>query len=85
MFQRDGTEAAEQPNLFEQNILDRFFVDPDDKWKNKRKTEIYGEKASQLFFQAAQQGDAHAQVNLGQNFKIGRNGMPQDNTEAYYW
>ena len=43
------------------------------------------EMASRWHFLAAQQGEAFAQVNIGQNFEIGRDGMPQDDAEAYYW
>ena len=53
--------------------------------ENERTVKLNNEMASRWFLRAAQQGDGFAQVNLGRNFQIGRNGMPHDNAEAYFW
>lgn len=79
-------ELAENPALFKQNIIDRFLeYSRKDGEKDKRAAKLYHEMASRWFFRAAQQGEVSAQVNLGQNFKMGRYGVPQDDSEAYYW
>ena len=43
------------------------------------------EKASRWMLRAAQQGHPIAQANVATNFLTGRDEMPQDFAEAYYW
>ena len=46
---------------------------------------IKSEMAARLFFHAAQQDYAVAQVNIGRRFEKGLDGVPQNSEEAYYW
>ena len=54
-------------------------------YKNGKGVRKNLEKATRLYFQAAQQGQILAQVNVGKFFEEGVGGVPQDNEEAYYW
>ena len=72
------TKAAEQNYAPAQNNLALMYQNGQGVNKNL-------EKATRLYFQAAQQGHIVAQVNVGKSFEEGVNGVPQDNAEAYYW
>lgn len=78
-------KAAEQGTVSAQNNLASMYSEEAKQSENERTAKLNNERASRWFLRAAQQGDGFAQVNLGSNFKIGRNGVPQDNAEAYYW
>ena len=78
-------KAAEQGVVYAQNNLANMYSKEAEQSEDERTAKLNREMAARWLLFAAQQGEAFAQVNLGQNFKIGRNGVPQDNTEAYYW
>ena len=86
------TEAAEQDNVAAQNNLALIYNNLALKYaegegvpKNSEQARIYSEKATRLYFTAAQGGYPVAQVNVGLRFEKGTGGLPQDNSEAYYW
>ena len=68
-------KAAEQRNLDAQNNLAVLYA----------KTTENSEMASRLYLRAAQQGESVAQSNLGRQFEQGKELLPQDSVEAYYW
>ena len=81
-------KAAEQGDVSAQNSLANMYAkEARDAKRNadERTAKLNHEMASRWYLRAAQQGNAFAQVNLGQNFEIGRNGVPQNNAEAYCW
>ena len=81
-------KAAKQGIVYAQNNLALMYSERAKEAKrngDERTAKLNGEMTARWHLRAAQQGEAAAQVNIGQNFKIGRYGVPQDNTEAYYW
>lgn len=45
----------------------------------------YGTEAERKYREAAEQGDANAQFNLGYNYSAGEKGLPQNYAEAVQW
>ncbi len=79
-------KAAEQGHAAAQNNLALIYIEEiQESELSERESKIFGEKAARLYFQAAQQDLYIAQYNIGLGFEQGSNGLPQDNTEAYYW
>ena len=67
-------KAADQEDLDGQNNLAARY-----------KAMNNSEMASRWLFRAAQQGYSLAQYNLGRQFEKGRDKLPLDSREAYYW
>lgn len=80
--------AAKQGGLNAQNNLASMYVSEFAKKmyrEDKDRRKSYLEKAYRWYFLAAQQGETVAQTNIATAFENGRDGLPQDFAEAYYW
>ena len=85
-------EAAEQNHATSQNNLAMMYNDlavelkkDEDKYYSEKGSKYYFEIASRWYFRAAQSGNPIAQWNIGRRFEKGKDKVPQDSVEAYYW
>ena len=81
-------EAAEQNHVSAQNNLAKMYTDfavQYKKDKDEKRSKYYTEMANRWYLRAAQSGNPIAQWNIGRRFEEGKDEVPQDSVEAYYW
>ena len=81
-------EAAEQNHVSAQNNLAKMYTDfavQYKKDKDEKRSKYCTEMANRWYLRAAQSGNPIAQWNIGRRFEEGKDEVPQDSVEAYYW
>ena len=85
-------KAANQGHVVAQNNLAKMYNDyalklkkDEEKDYSEEGSKYYFEMAARWYFRAAQSGNPIAQWNIGRRFEKGKDKVPQDFVEAYYW
>ena len=85
-------KAANQGHVVALNNLAKMYNDyalklkkDEEKDYSEGGSKYYFEMAARWYFRAAQSGNPIAQWNIGRRFEKGKDKVPQDFVEAYYW